>query len=93
MNFNAKDDFVNEYQAELQAELDAENKLETEQDHDFDRADHKPTSDDEEQLKAEEEEEDYPNLSNPMVNYEPQDELDRVTNRESYEQFKSLFNK
>jgi len=37
MQFNAKDDFVNEYQQELEQELLAEQKLETEQDHDFDK--------------------------------------------------------
>lgn len=95
MQFNAKDDFVNEYEQELQAELDAETKLEVEQDHDYDRVDYVPTSDDEEQLKkeqeeAEEEEDELPDLSNPMVEYSSQDELDRVTNRESYEQFKNF---
>lgn len=96
MQFNAKDDFVNEYEQELQAELDAETKLEVEQDHDYDRVDYVPTSDDEEQLKKEQEEaeedDELPNLSNQMVEYSSQDELDRVTNRESYEQFRN-FNK
>lgn len=47
MNFNAKDDFVNDYQAELQQELDAEHRLEDEQDHDLESSKDslsKPTS-------------------------------------------------
>lgn len=36
MQFNAKDDFVNEYQAEIEQELDAEHKLEDEQDNGYD---------------------------------------------------------
>ena len=89
MQFNAKDDFVNEYQAELEAELDAEHTLETEQDHDFDRLDHKPTSDDEEQLEAEEEDAfAITKLSDPMIDYSPQDELDRIGNRDSYQAFR-----
>ena len=75
MQFNAKDDFVNEYQAELEAELDAEHKLEDEQDHNFD-------------IKKEEEEYKYPNLSNPMIDYSPQEELDRIGNRDSYQAFR-----
>ena len=38
------------------------------------------------------EEEKYPDLSNPMINYDPQDELDRVTNRESFEQTQNIIN-
>jgi hypothetical protein len=41
MQFNAKDDFVNEYQAELEQELDAEQKLEDEQDNGYDNLDAK----------------------------------------------------
>jgi hypothetical protein len=78
MQFNAKDDFVNEYQAELEQELDAEHKLEDEQDHDFDlKEDVEEDIDDE-----------LPNLSNPMCDYSPQEELDRVSNRDSYEAFR-----
>jgi hypothetical protein len=89
MQFNAKDDFVNDYQAELEQELEAEHKLEDEQDHDFDRADHKPTSDDEEQLQEEEEDAmAITKLSDPMIEYSPQDELDRIGNRDSYQAFR-----
>jgi hypothetical protein len=37
MQFNAKDDFVNEYQSEVETELDAEHKLEDEQDNGYDK--------------------------------------------------------
>ena len=35
------------------------------------------------------EESKYPDLSNPMIDREPQDELDRVTNRDSYSFFQN----
>lgn len=81
MQFNAKDDFVNEYQAEVEQELDAEHKLEDEQDHDFDLKE-------EEVEESEDVDDELPNLSNPMIEYSPQDELDRIGNRDSYQAFK-----
>jgi len=36
-----------------------------------------------------ESEDKYPNFSNPMIDREPQDELDRTTNRESYSFFQN----
>ena len=66
MQFNAKDDFVNEYQAELEQELEAEHKLEDEQDNGFE----------------------ITKLSDPMIEYSPQDELDRIGNRDSYQAFR-----
>jgi acetyl-CoA carboxylase carboxyltransferase component len=70
-------DFTNRIEIEEQQELETEEQRMDEEDHGFD------------DISLEEEKTIIP--SNPVIEYEPQDELDRVTNQESYLQFKNGF--